>query len=186
MPNQNIISGTVGIEDFGATDKVSVSGFQRTQNTVSARVSHRSLKQQPIDNISASEACFCAPSSEKLAQELFDTWNNALQTGNAKAVAQLYWDDGVLLPTVSNVPRVNHAEIEDYFHHFLESKPFGTIVSRNLKQGCNKLTDAGVYEFQVTKNGEQMVVPARYTFVYEFRNGEWKISHHHSSMMPEK
>lgn len=185
MPNQNI-SGTIGIEEFGATDKVSVSGFQRTQNNVASRVSQRSLKQQPIDNIAASEACYCAPSDEKLAQELFNTWNNALQTGNAKAVAQLYWEDGILLPTVSNVPRVNHAEIEDYFHHFLESNPFGTIISRNLKQGCNKLTDAGIYEFKVTKNGETNVVPARYTFVYEFRNNQWKISHHHSSMMPEK
>lgn len=184
MSNRHPISGTVGIE-WDTNNNVSVSGFQRTQSGQTSRVTQRNLLS-PIDNVSVDESCFCAPSSEKLAQDLFDTWNNALQTGNPKRVAQLYWDDGVLLPTVSNVPRVNHAEIEDYFHHFLESKPFGTIVSRNLKQGCNKLTDAGIYEFKITKNGEQMVVPARYTFVYEFRNGKWKISHHHSSMMPEK
>jgi hypothetical protein len=28
-------------------------------------------------------------------------------------------------------------------------------------------------------------VKARYSFVYVFEDGEWKISHHHSSVMPE-
>jgi len=184
MNNRYPISGTAGIE-WDTKQNVSVSGFQRSQLPENSRVTQRDLKA-PIDTPTANEACVCAPSSEKLAQELFDLWNNALQTGNAKKVAVLYWDDAILLPTVSNVPRVNHEEIEDYFHHFLESKPFGTIISRNLKQGCNKLTDAGIYEFKITKNGTQQSVMARYTFVYEFRNNNWKISHHHSSMMPEK
>lgn len=183
MTQRYPISGTAGIE-WDSHQKVSVSGFQRSQSPQSSPVTQRDLRS-PIDTPTANESCSCAPSSEKLATELFDRWNQALQTGKAKSVADLYWEDAVLLPTVSNVPRVNHAEIEDYFHHFLESKPFGTIISRNLKQGCNKLTDAGVYDFKVVKDGKSMVVPARYTFVYEFRHGEWKISHHHSSMMPE-
>jgi ketosteroid isomerase-like protein len=28
-------------------------------------------------------------------------------------------------------------------------------------------------------------VKARYSFIYVFEDGEWKISHHHSSAMPE-
>ena len=28
-------------------------------------------------------------------------------------------------------------------------------------------------------------VKARYSFIYKFEDGEWKIAHHHSSMMPE-
>ncbi|MBN2647932.1 MAG: SgcJ/EcaC family oxidoreductase [Thiotrichales bacterium] len=185
MSNRYPISGTVGIE-WDSHNNVSVSGFQRTRQVQDTKVTQRDLRAEPIDTLIANEACACAPSSERLAEELFARWNEALQTGDPLAVAHLYWEDAILLPTVSNVPRVNHAEIEDYFHHFLQSQPFGTVLSRNLKQGCNKLTDAGVYEFQVIKDGKSMVVPARYTFVYEFREGEWKISHHHSSMMPEK
>jgi uncharacterized protein (TIGR02246 family) len=184
MSNRHQISGTVGIE-WDINPRVSVGSVQGNRGLQESPVTTRDM-YKPIDTPTANESCSCAPSSERVAQELFDRWNMALQTGEAKAVAQLYWEDAVLLPTVSNVPRVNHAEIEDYFHHFLESKPYGTIKSRNLKQGCNKLTDAGVYEFKVVKGGKSQVVPARYTFVYEFRNGEWKISHHHSSMMPEK
>lgn len=42
------------------------------------------------------------PQALKLANEMFARWNATLQTGNASAVAKLYKEDGVLLPTVSN------------------------------------------------------------------------------------
>ena len=40
---------------------------------------------------------------------LFDQWNSALQTGDPKQVAALYAADAILLPTVSNQVRHNHA-----------------------------------------------------------------------------
>jgi hypothetical protein len=30
------------------------------------------------------------------------------------------------------------------------------------------------------------VVKARYTFLYKYEDGQWKIAHHHSSQMPEE
>jgi uncharacterized protein (TIGR02246 family) len=42
---------------------------------------------------------------------LFEQWNSALQTGDPKQVAALYATDAILLPTVSNQVRHNHAEI---------------------------------------------------------------------------
>ncbi|KAL3936707.1 MAG: hypothetical protein SGARI_002441, partial [Bacillariaceae sp.] len=30
------------------------------------------------------------------------------------------------------------------------------------------------------------MVKARYTFLYKFEDGQWKIAHHHSSQMPEE
>ena len=89
-----------------------------------------------------------------------------------------------MLPTVSNVPRLSRSEIEDYFKHFLQKKPLGKVKQRNVKLGCNKITDAGVYTFRIIDAGKTEYVPARYTFVYENRDGEWLIAHHHSSLMP--
>ena len=43
--------------------------------------------------------------------------------------------------------------------------------------------DVGIYEFKKGIDGS--AVRARYSFVYVFEDGEWKISHHHSSVMPE-
>ncbi|GAE50948.1 calcium/calmodulin-dependent protein kinase II association-domain-containing protein, partial [Xanthomonas arboricola pv. pruni str. MAFF 311562] len=46
--------------------------------------------------------------------------------------------------------------------------------------------DAGVYTFTLTdKDGKKTDVQARYTFVYEKRDGKWLIINHHSSAMPE-
>ena len=55
--------------------------------------------------------------------ELFEQWNQALQTGDPKVVAALYEPDAILLPTLSNQVRHNHPEIEDYFVHFLAKGP---------------------------------------------------------------
>ena len=79
----------------------------------------------------------CASITQDEVKGLFDQWNAALATGNADTVTARYSDDAVLLPTVSNKPRVNHAEIKDYFEHFLQKHPQGTINNRTIKLGCN-------------------------------------------------
>jgi len=184
MTNRNFqISGTVGI-DQGIDEGISYGHYQR--NNAQQAITGRAAHNVAIDTASDHESVVCQPATKKLVEELFDAWNDALQTGDAKKVAAMYADDAVLLPTVSNLPRTTPAEIEDYFEHFLQKKPYGIIKQRNVKQGCNKITDAGIYDFEVVSGGKKTVVPARYTFVYEYRNDEWKIVHHHSSMMPEK
>lgn len=124
----------------------------------------------------------CASISEQEVGGLFERWNAALQTDDPDQVTAHYAADAVLLPTKSNQPRTNHAEIRDYFVHFLAAGPTGTINTRFIQIGCNVAKDMGTYSFEM-KDGSK--VPARYTFVYEFRDGQWLIAHHHSSAMPE-
>ncbi|KPI21437.1 Calcium/calmodulin dependent protein kinase II association-domain protein [Actinobacteria bacterium OK074] len=129
-----------------------------------------------------------APPSKSQIAGLFTTWNDALKTGDAEKVADLYASDAVLLPTVSDKIRTNHAEIVDYFEHFLENKPVGkkldTIV--NVLDD-NSAIDTGIYEFTLTdpSTGAKSTVKARYTYEYEKRDGKWLIVNHHSSKMPE-
>ncbi|MEX1653512.1 SgcJ/EcaC family oxidoreductase [Streptomyces pseudovenezuelae] len=127
------------------------------------------------------------PSTKQIAH-LFDTWNAALQTGDAEKVANLYAKDAVLLPTVSNKVRTDRAGIVDYFEHFLRNKPVGKKVQTIVNVlDSNSALDTGVYEFTLTdpKSGDKRVVEARYTYEYEKRGGAWKIVNHHSSAMPE-
>jgi uncharacterized protein (TIGR02246 family) len=117
-------------------------------------------------------------------QDLFDEWNDALTTLDANEVADRYAPDAVLVPTLSNQVRPDRAGIVDYFEHFLEDKPQGTILESHVKLlNPNAAIDTGTYRFSF--NGGERTVDARYTFVYERVDGEWLIVNHHSSGMPE-
>jgi uncharacterized protein (TIGR02246 family) len=114
---------------------------------------------------------------------LFGDWNDALATGDPDVVTNMYADDAVLLPTVSNQVRHNHVEIRDYFVAFLAKKPQGVITESNARVLSETLaTNAGVYVFTF---GNGSTVSARFNYTYELRDGDWKIIQHHSSAMPE-
>lgn len=113
---------------------------------------------------------------------LFKQWNSALKTGDPKQVAALYAADAILLPTVSNQVRHNHAEIEDYFVHFLAKGPQGKIDESNVRIFGELAINSGVYTFTF-KDG--MTVQARFTYVYRWDGQRWSIIEHHSSAMPE-
>jgi uncharacterized protein (TIGR02246 family) len=126
----------------------------------------------------------CAPISEQQVASLFDGWNASLATGDPHKVVARYATQSILLPTVSNKPRLTPAEKEDYFEHFLQNGPSGKIDLRFVRLGCNMALDAGLYTFTFAKTGA--VVKARYSYTYEYIGGQWLITSHHSSAMPEK
>lgn len=114
---------------------------------------------------------------------LFEQWNAALQTKDPKKVAALYETNGILLPTVSDQVRHNHAEIEDYFVNFLAKDPAGVIDEANVRTFGDIAINSGVYTFTF---GDGSKVQARFTYVYRWNGQEWKIIEHHSSQMPEQ
>ncbi|UVE16504.1 SgcJ/EcaC family oxidoreductase [Pseudomonas sp. LS44] len=126
----------------------------------------------------------CKATSEQEISALFDRWNRSLQTGDPQKVVANYAERSILLPTVSNKPRLTASEKKDYFHHFLESKPVGRIDSRMIEIDCNTAVDAGLYTFTFGASGTQ--VKARYTYTYKWDGQQWLITSHHSSAMPEK
>jgi uncharacterized protein (TIGR02246 family) len=128
----------------------------------------------------------CVTLEPKAVAALFDDWNFALSTLDASQVVQRYWPNAVLLPTVSNTPRTSAAMIDDYFEHFLAKRPRGRVDTRTIQGGCNIAMDVGTYTFSLMDDkGVTSEVAARYTFIYQYRDGGWKILHHHSSAMPE-
>lgn len=126
----------------------------------------------------------CKATTEQEISALFERWNRSLQSGDPHQVVAHYAAGSVLLPTVSNKPRLTAADKEDYFHHFLENRPVGRIDSRTIQMACNTAVDAGLYTFTFGTTGAE--VKARYTFTYRWDGEQWLITSHHSSAMPEK
>ncbi len=117
-------------------------------------------------------------------RNLFHLWNDALDTLDPEAVANRFTRTAVLLPTVSDIPRTTPEAIKDYFTLFLKSKPQGKILQSYVQFGPKWAKDVGTYEFTL-RGDNNKIVRARYTFIYRFEDGQWKISHQHSSQMPE-
>ena len=135
--------------------------------------------QSPLDP----GTMICQETNAQEIASLFDRWNESLLTGDPSEVVANYAENSILLPTVSNKPRLTVAEKEDYFQHFLEDEPSGTIDMRFIEIGCNTAVDAGLYTFTFATTGEQ--ISGRYTYTYRWTGSDWLISSHHSSAMPE-
>lgn len=171
-----------GIYEFtlGATgDKVKARyTYLYTMEDGEWKIAHHHSSQMP-EGISVAQQI-----DKQEVRNLFNLWNDALATLDPKAVANRYSKDAVLLPTVSDVPRDTKEKITDYFVKFLQLKPQGTILESFVSIGTNWCKDSGIYEFVMGSSGA--VVKARYSFIYVYEDGQWKISHHHSSQMPEE
>lgn len=126
----------------------------------------------------------CKQVTETEIVALFERWNASLQTGDARKVVANYAPQSILLPTVSNQPRFTPEEKEDYFRHFLVNQPSGRVDLRRIELGCNMAVDSGLYTFAFAKTGA--LVKARYTYTYRWDGGQWLITSHHSSAMPEQ
>ena len=124
-----------------------------------------------------------APTEQEIAK-LFDRWNSSLETGDPQKVVSNYAKLSILLPTVSNKPRLTSEEKADYFEHFLQKQPSGVIVQRQIQVGCDMAVDSGLYTFRYAKTGEK--VEARFSFTYRWDGEQWLIISHHSSAMPER
>jgi len=147
---------------------------------------HGASARSPAGKTYGSLAPAPASAAEREIAALFDAWNAALASGDAKVVAARYAPRPVLFPSGSNQARTTAAEIEAYYEQFLRDQPQGVINERHIRMfNANSAADSGVYTLRLTREGRPSRVQARYTFLYERVGGEWKIVVHHMSVMPE-
>jgi hypothetical protein len=124
------------------------------------------------------------PTSE--IQDLFSMWNAALESGSADAVASLYADDAVLIPTTTQQIRVGRARIQEYFVKFIpDFRPRAWITESYPQHQHTIRWNSGLYSFEFRAGpGSPKMVRARFTFVYQLFVDRWLITQHHSSVIP--
>ena len=90
------------------------------------------------------------------------------------------------LPTIS--PRhIKDADgTQQYFVDFVQKNPVGGITDESVQvyDGGNTYLHSGLYTFELGDPGARTSVEARFSYVWRKLDGEWKISHHHSSVSP--
>ncbi len=117
-------------------------------------------------------------------------WKANLAVGtpdNPDKILALYADDAILWGTISPKIRPNPRMIRDYFVNAYKKLPNLTVEFKepHVRVYGNVAINSGYYTFTYVKDGQQKVLPARYSFSLAKRDGVWLILDHHSSAMPK-
>ena len=118
----------------------------------------------------------------------YNGWATTLAAANCDGadVAALYTPRAILLATFKEYV-AGRSAITGYFDDL--------TCKENLTVSTQRITSArigqmgyatGLYTFAYdTVDGTKVEVPARFTFVFELRDGRWMIVNHHSSQNPQ-
>ncbi len=128
----------------------------------------------------------CPTATVADVENQFNVFNAAWATKDPDKVTALFAKEPVLLATVSNKLRDETPEVRDYFVSFLKSSPVGKIETSKVRIDCNTASRVGHWTVTLTDaaTGAKTDVKARYSFIYAYENGAWKIAHLHSSVFP--
>lgn len=113
-------------------------------------------------------------------------WRHAFAGDSTDAIRTLYEEQACLWGTLSSIRRDNRDEIEAYFKQaFVYSNRRVEFDEPHIRLFENFAVSSGTYRFSWESGGEMVTTEARYSLVYVNRRGEWLITEHHSSRMPE-
>ena len=113
-------------------------------------------------------------------------WITAFNRKSATEIVALYAKDAVFFGTTSPILRDTPDLVQDYF------KNIGNLGNATMSMGDHRVQvfgdvaiNTGFYIRTALQDGKEVKSPARFTFVYQLRQGKWMIVEHHSSAAPE-
>ena len=113
-------------------------------------------------------------------------WVETLGSGKGEApIAALYAPEAILLSTFDPKPLETPAEITAYFQKLTQNPNLrATVQTEKIQTFADGGADSGLYTFSYTKDGKEVQVPARFSFVFHRTPAGWLIVSHHSSVVP--
>jgi uncharacterized protein (TIGR02246 family) len=113
-------------------------------------------------------------------------WLDAFNRKSSADIVALYAPDAVFFGTSSPVLRDTPELVADYF------KGLATLGDAVISMGDHRVqvsgrvaVNTGFYTRTSVQDGKEVKNPARFSFVYEKRGGQWLIINHHSSAFPQ-
>lgn len=113
-------------------------------------------------------------------------WAEVFVLDDPDPILSLYDTEGILWGTLSPTRRDTPDALRDYFVKAFKALPGHKVTfgDQLIRVYGNTAINTGYYTFSFVKDGNPTSLPARYSFVYVKRNGDWKIVDHHSSKSP--
>lgn len=110
-------------------------------------------------------------------------WIATFNTRDPARISALYAPDAILWGTVSKTIRTTHEEIFEYFTESATKRPNLRMFlgECHVRLYGDIATNSGYYTSRNPVDGQEVVVPMRFTFTYRREGGRWMIVNHHSS-----
>ena len=110
-------------------------------------------------------------------------WISTFNTRDAARISALYAPDAILWGTVSKTIRTTPEEILEYFEESSAKRPDLRMFlgEYHVRLYGDIAINSGYYTSRNPVDGQEVVVPMRFTFTYRREGGRWVIVNHHSS-----
>ena len=110
-------------------------------------------------------------------------WIATFNTRDPARISALYAPDAILWGTVSKTIRTSPQEILEYFMESSATRPNLRMVlgEYHVRLYGDLAINSGYYSSRNPVDGQEVVVPMRFTFTYRRDGGRWMIVNHHSS-----
>ena len=159
----------------------------------SAAVILVSVLAWPTEGSSQTAKCKPGPGVAAIVCQQIEDWGKALQASWRPGIQQYpvvdkYASDAILLPTCSDEPAIGRADIKKYFvEKFLPAEPrLTSLGTPTAGRAGNVIFGSGLYQFTLKdKQGKDVTVPARYTYMFRQAGRGYLIVQHHSSLEPK-
>lgn len=124
---------------------------------------------------------------EQEIQQATAAWVEAYNARDAGRIAALYAPEATFWGTRSDSLRITPQQIAAYFEESVANPTLRVkIEQQSVRVYGDVAFNAGTYTVSDRKDGQEVQTPGRFSLVFNKRNGQWLIVHHHSSRMPPK
>ncbi|HWH46437.1 MAG TPA: DUF4440 domain-containing protein [Burkholderiales bacterium] len=122
------------------------------------------------------------PASAQVAAATAE-WIATFNTRDPARISALYAPDAILWGTVSKTIRTKPEEILEYFTESATRRPNLRMVLGEyyVRLYGDIATNSGYYTSRNPVDGQEVVIPMRFTFTYRRIGDRWMIVNHHSS-----
>ena len=112
-------------------------------------------------------------------------WKEAVEGGNVDAIMKLYEKHAIMISTFAQDPLTKREQIEGYFKRVIVNPDIKVEIEDTHPRTFGTMAvNSGRYTLSYTQEGEQVTIPARFSFVYSLEGGKWLIVDQHSSRVP--
>lgn len=123
------------------------------------------------------------PTTARAVEAATEEWIATFNTRDPVRISALYAADAILWGTVSKTIRTTPQEILEYFTESATRRPNLRMFlgERIVRLYGDIATTSGYYTSRNPVDGQEVVIPMRFTFMYRKEGERWMIVNHHSS-----